>query len=237
MFDTPILYIIFNRLDTVKQTFPKIREQQPRKLFIAADGPRLEKKDEVEKCQEVRQWVLSQIDWDCDVKTLFRDDNLGCGENVSRAITWFFDNIEQGIILEDDCLPATSFFKYCEELLEYYKNDYRVFLISGHTIDIPIPQIPYSYFFSNLGGIWGWASWKRAWKYYDFNMKNLPEFIENNHFQNLFGTQLGIIRKKQLLTQYHNPIDTWDYQWGFARHMNNGLACVPIKNQIKNIGF
>ena len=108
MFETPILYIIFNRIDTVQQTFPVIKKQKPKHLYVAADGPRIEKSGEAEKCNQVRNWVLSQIDWDCEVKTLFREDNLGCGKGPASAISWFFENVEQGIILEDDCLPTDS---------------------------------------------------------------------------------------------------------------------------------
>jgi hypothetical protein len=238
MFNTPILFLIFNRLDTTKQVFAAIRQIQPTRLFISADGPRPIIANETEKCQVVRKYVLDNIDWDCEVKTLFRNENLGCGRSVSDAITWFFEQVEQGIILEDDCVPSMSFFPYCEELLEYYKDDQRIFNITGYNKQELWNPEKYDYFFSNFGGIWGWASWRRAWKYYDFQMTDIDDFIAANNFANLLGEDVGELRQKTIYEEIKiKKVDTWDYQWGYIRHKNNGLSCVPSKNMIKNIGF
>ncbi|MBW2738465.1 MAG: hypothetical protein JRE64_06340 [Deltaproteobacteria bacterium] len=233
---TAALFLIFNRPDTTKQVFEAIRKAKPPRLYVAADGPRADKAGEAEKVEQVRQ-IATQVDWDCEVKTLFRDKNLGCGKGVSSAIDWFFENEEEGIILEDDCLPSQSFFWFCEELLERYRGDMRVMIISGYNKQEMWNQDKYDYFFSNFGGIWGWASWKRAWDLYDLEMKDLESFIENNYFEFLLGESLGNVRKKQMLNVIQNNIDTWDYQWGFTRHVNSGLACVPSKNLVENIGF
>src|SRR5258705_8423153 len=131
MFNTPILFLIFNRLETTSQVFEQIKKVQPTRLFIAADGPRNDKEGEKEKCEKVRQWVLAQIDWECEVKTLFRNENLGCGRGPATAINWFFENVERGIILEDDCLPNDSFFIFCETMLKKFENDARIMHISG----------------------------------------------------------------------------------------------------------
>jgi len=237
-FNTPILFLIFNRLDTTKQVFQAIKEAKPSQLFIAADGPRPNKENETEKCEIVRKYVLDNIDWECQVKTLFREQNLGCGQGVSTAITWFFNHVEEGIILEDDCLPHPDFFEYCKELLRLYRYDTRIFLISGYNKQGLWNENVYDYFFSNFGGIWGWASWARAWKSFDINMNDIDDFIANNNFYNLLGAEIGPIRQNTIYSEIiTQKIDTWDYQWAYTRHKNNGLACVPSKNLIINIGF
>ena len=234
----PVLFLIFNRLDTTKRVFQVIRDAKPQQLFIAADGARKEKKGEFEKCKAVREYVLSNIDWDCEVKTLFQNNNLGCGIAISTAISWFFHNIQEGIILEDDCLPHFDFFRYCSDLLDLYRNDTRIFLISGYNKQGLWNPDWYDYFFSNLGGIWGWASWARAWKYFDFKMLDIDDFIRKNNFKHLLGAEIGAIRQDTIYSEIiTNKIDAWSYQWGYARHKNNGLSCVPSKNLIINIGF
>lgn len=235
---TAVLFLVFNRLDTTKQVFQAIRQANPPRLYIASDGARHNKEGEAEKVQAVREYIMQNIDWECEVITLFREENLGCKNAVSGAITWFFDNEEQGIILEDDCLPSQSFFWYCEELLEKYKDDKRVFLISGYNKQNEWNLPGASYFFSHLGGIWGWASWKRAWDTYDIEMSDIDKFIANNNFEKLLGKKLGRLREKMIYNSIiKEKVNTWDYQWGYARHKNHGLACVPNLNLIENIGF
>lgn len=236
--NTAVLFLVFNRLDTTKQVFEAIRQAKPPRLYVAADGARANKEGEAEKVQAVRDYIMQNIDWECEVKTLFRDQNLGCKYAVSGAITWFFENEEQGIILEDDCLPSQSFFWYCEELLERYKEDERIFLISAYNKQNEWQEGDESYFFSNYGGIWGWAGWARAWRHYDVDMKDINEFIRRDHFVNLLGEEQGKFRQKMIYESIVvNKMNTWDYQWAYTRHKNNGLACVPTKSLIENIGF
>jgi len=236
--NTAVLFLVFNRLNTTEQVFEAIREAKPPRLYIAADGARPNIEGEAEKIEAVRDYIIQNIDWECEVKTLFRDENLGCKYAVSDAITWFFENEAQGIILEDDCLPSQSFFWYCEDLLEQYKNDQRIFLISGYNKQNQWKIEDESYFFSNYGGIWGWASWSRAWKHYDVDMKDIHEFMRKNNFVNLLGKRQGLQRQKMIFDSIIiKDINTWDYQWGYARHKNNGLACVPSMSLIENIGF
>ena len=237
MFNTPILYIIFNRLDTVKQTFPKIAEQQPKQLFIAADGPRTDRVGEDIKCKEVREHVLSHIDWDCDVRTLFRDENLGCGENVHRAITWFFENVEQGIVLEDDCLPNSSFFGYCETLLNYYRDNEQIMHIAGDNPLTVCKNYEYSYYFANIMHCWGWASWSRAWKKYQYIISNVQGTLDTNVY---FDRKKVKCYWYNIFTKFEKQpfkIDTWDYQWTYAVLKNNGICINPAKNLVQNIGF
>ena len=233
---TAVLLLVFNRLDVAQKVFEEIRKAKPPKLYIASDGARLEKEGEKKDVESVREFILTNIDWECEVKTLFRKKNLGCKIAVSEAINWFFENEEMGIILEDDCLPSQGFFWFCEELLERYKNDTRVMLISGYNKQNVWNYELYDYFFSNFGGIWGWASWKRAWQSYDINMFLLAEFSKGKYFDYLLGNKLGLTRRRQMENVLTNKIDSWAYQWGFTRHVNSGLACVPSKNLIQNIG-
>ena len=185
LFDTPILFIIFNRPDTTQVVFNRIKEIKPKYLFIAADGPRLNVSDEVEKCEETRE-IINQIDWDCELKTLFRDRNLGCGMGVSSAITWFFDYVEQGIILEDDCLPDLTFFEFTALMLEKYKDNNKIKMISGTNYFFNKVKSKESYYFSKCFFIWGWATWKRAWSEFDFDMKSWPKNKKKHFLQTIF---------------------------------------------------
>lgn len=170
MFETPILLIIFKRKDTALKVLEIIKRIKPKYLYIAADGWRDE--DEKIKCLETREAILKAIDFECNLKTLFRDKNLGCCDGPVNAINWFFENVEQGIILEDDCLAEISFFDYCEKLLNYYKDNERIMHIAGDSpLDRKVGDA--SYYFATIQHCWGWASWRRAWKYYDSTMKTI----------------------------------------------------------------
>lgn len=232
----PILFIVFNRPDVTRTVFKAIREYGPSQLFIAADGPRFDKAGEVEKCQEVRN-IINEIDWDCEVSTLFKDKNVGCRLGPSSAINWFFSHVENGIILEDDCLPNSSFFVFCEQMLDKYEHDESIFLISGQSpiwnSDMFKQNNKYSYYFSKYPKIWGWASWRRAWKHYDVNLE---------HFA--FDDILPSLNKDE--RQFWKPIfdkvksneiNTWDYQLTFAMLKCKAKCITPIKNLISNIGF
>lgn len=235
---TPVLFLVFNRLDTTKQVFEAIRQAQPPRLYVAADGARESREGEADKVQAVRDYIVNNIDWDCEVKTLFRDKNLGCRIAVSGAIDWFFENEEQGIILEDDCLPNLTFFRFCEELLEHYKKDQRIMMISGTNSVGTWKNDIQSYHYSIYGSIWGWATWKRAWEYYDQKMslwqdldiqERLADVITNRH---QFKARKIICDKS-----YRGLIDSWGYVWTFSRLIQSGLAIVPSVNLIQNLGF
>lgn len=232
---TPVLFLIFNRLDTTKQVFEAIRKVEPPRLYIASDGPRENKEGEKEKVEAIRKYVLSNIDWDCEVKTLFRNKNLGCGRAVSQAITWFFENEEMGIILEDDCLPSQSFFWFCEELLERYKDDERIGHIGGCNFQKGIKRGNADYYFSIYNHVWGWASWANRWKEYDFN---LEKFENDNFLNNIYQNYKAKKYWSKIFKKMKNKeIDTWDYQWTFTMWKNNWLAITPNVNLISNIGF
>jgi hypothetical protein len=237
-FNTPILFLIFNRPEITQSVFEEIKKQKPKYLYVAADGARPNVVEDIEKCKATRKLVINSIDWDCEVKTLFRDENLGCGIAVSKAITWFFENVEQGIILEDDCLPHPSFFGYCETLLERYKEDEQVFTIGGSNLQNGKKIGETSYFFSNYAYVWGWASWRRAWNSYDFNLKQLEAYKEKEFIKRIDNRT---VFKNYWMSIYertaNKEIDTWDYQLTFAVWNNRSVTIVPNVNLISNIGF
>lgn len=231
-FDTPILFLIFNRPDLTEKVFGQIRKIRPKQLFIGADGPRKDKPGEDEKCQATRQLVLDMIDWDCEVKTLFREENLGCGLAVSQAITWFFEHVEMGIILEDDCYPDLSFFRFCSEILKYHKNNSKVMHIGGTNWQLDKKRGYGSYYFSNFAHVWGWASWRDRWLKYDHNIQykiNLATKFTNK-------TELAFWQNS-LKALLENKVDSWAYRWKYSIWYNEGVCIIPEKNLVKNLGF
>jgi len=234
--ETSVLFLVFNRLDTTQQVFEAIKKAKPPRLYIASDGPRESKPDEDKKVQEVRDYILSSIDWDCVVKTLFRDTNLGCRYAIQGAINWFFENEEMGIILEDDCLPSQSFFGYCENLLKIYENDTRIMCVSGNNFFSKIFDNKYSYHFSEIPLIWGWATWKRAWLLDNKALNNFSE-IQALKLKLTSDTKADKMWWKRIGKTYNKQIDTWDYLWTFTNLINNGLTIIPKRNLVKNIGI
>lgn len=236
MLDTPVLLLIFNRPKTTKLVFEQIRLAKPKKLFIAADGPRENKIGEQEKCEQARA-IVNDIDWDCEINTLFRDKNLGCGCAVSSAISWFFENVEEGIILEDDCLPNQDFFRFCNEMLIKFRFDKEIMEVTGTSLFSNQQTFGNAtYYFSEYGSIWGWATWKRAWSFYDIKMSDYPQKISSlkNRIEKKKDGKvwLGSFEKA-----YLGQFDTWDYQWIYTIWKNKGLCVVPNYNLISNIGF
>ncbi|WP_394952209.1 methyltransferase FkbM [uncultured Helicobacter sp.] len=244
------MLLSFNRLDTVRQTLAQIACVQPPRIYLASDGARDGKINaqgmpESTLVQEVRAFLLDSIDWDCAVHTRFLDSNLGCKAAVSSAISWFFENEEQGIILEDDCLPTLSFFRFCDELLARYKEQERVMMISGwsaldfapnpsaHTL-CPKARLSEDYFFSKYNHIWGWASWARAWAKYERESSNFASDFAHFAFSSASERRSW---RKIFSAYYGGNIDTWDYPWTFSIWKARGLCVYPKNNMIQNIGF
>ena len=171
---TPVAFLIFNRPDTTARVFEAIRQAKPPKLLVVADGPRPDRPDDVEKCKAARA-IIDRVDWACEVLTNYSDLNLGCGKRPATGITWVFEQVEEAIIFEDDCLPHPSFFRFCEELLNYYRHDERIMVISGNNFQFGRNRTDDSYYFSRYNHIWGWASWRRAWEYFDYDLKLWPK--------------------------------------------------------------
>lgn len=237
MLDVPILFLVFNRLTTTERVFEQIKIARPKQLFIAADGPRLGNTTDHSKCEAVKNHILQEVDWPCEVRTLFRNQNLGCGNAVSSAITWFFEQVPYGIILEDDCLPSQSFFGFCSQLLRYYAKNTDIMEITGtNLLDGQLDNLTDSYYFSSYGSIWGWATWKRAWELYDFDMKSWP-ISQQGLFQKLKHRKDIKNWATSFDNVYHKKIDTWDYQWVYSMWLHNGICIVPKRNLVMNIGF
>lgn len=233
----PILFIIFNRPDTTQKVFEHIRKAKPSKLFLASDGPRPEVQNETKTVEETRLLVDNMIDWECEVFRRYNEENLGCGENVSTAISWMFDHVDSGIILEDDCLPSPFFFEFCTLMLAKYEKDGRVMHVSGSRYNEEY-HTDLSYFFSQYAHIWGWATWKRAWDKFDLNLSEFEGEVPENHMQQFFDSK----KESKFWTNKLNAgigkgkKNRWGVQWQYAVSSNSGLAVTPAKNLISNIG-
>jgi hypothetical protein len=204
---------------------------------VGADGPRSNHPDDPRRCEKARE-VATRADWDCEVHTLFRNENLGTKKAISSAISWFFKHVEDGIILEDDCVPDSSFFPFCSYLLDAYRYDDRVAMISGFN---PIRTWRYeeqSYHFSNYGGIWGWATWNKEWTAYR-KAAQIKEATYIEHvLQNVLVEPKQVAQRKRVIRDALNgETDTWAYQWFWARVLQSKLSVVPSRNLISNIGF
>ena len=235
--DLPILLIAFNRPSLTKKVFEKIKQVKPEKLYIAIDGARKNNINDIKKINEINK-LFKNISWKCKVFFLKRKNNLGCKLGVSQAINWFFKNETKGIILEDDCLPSKDFFYFCKEMLVKYKNNKNIFMITGDNFQDGKIRGDGSYYFSKLTHVWGWATWRRAWKHYDVKMKFWPKFKNSNKLKNIFRTRNTYYHFKSIFNSvYNNNIDTWDYQWTASMWYNNGFSISPNYNLVKNIGF
>ncbi|WP_416695872.1 nucleotide-diphospho-sugar transferase [Candidatus Pseudothioglobus sp. Uisw_050_01] len=236
--NTATLLMTFNRLDTTKEVFESIRKAKVPRLYISSDGARPEIEGELEMVTIVRDYLISNVDWPCEVKTRFNEANLGCKKGCTSAIDWFFENEEMGVILEDDCLPSQSFFWYCEEMLEKFKDDKRVMHVAGMTyVEKPNNFQNYSYHFCNVGGVWGWATWRRAWALYEYEMESYLQAKEENLFDSLLNGQPEV--KRLLLNWFemsYSTQSTWDFQWTYTKIINSSINIMPSKNLIRNIG-
>lgn len=237
MTSTPILFLIFNRPLLTSKVFERIKDVKPIRLYIAADGPRKSQIGEDILCQKTRDAVVKNITWDCEVVTLFQEVNMGCKIAVSTAIDWFFSQEEEGIILEDDIVPDRSFFDYCGQMLEIYRNDNRVMHIAGFNVN-GLWKPSHSYHASYFGSIWGWATWRRAWCHYDLKIKAWgEEGVRDRILKTYFPEDMWMERAKLYDSLFSGEVNTWDYQWTFARLNVGGLSIIPSVNLINNIGF
>ena len=215
--------------------FETIKLAQPSHLFVAADGPRDHVEGEKERCEQARA-VIDAVDWDCEVKVLFRDENLGCGVAVSSAISWFFDQVEEGIILEDDCMAHPAFFGYCQDLLEAHRVDRRVMMIGGTNFLPEEQQKIKKAHFSRCPMVWGWATWRSAWKLYDKSMSQLPDLIRSGKWKGLHEDTAALYYWMRCFCKCVE-IDTWDYQWFYSILVNDGIVANAGVNLIQNIGI
>jgi hypothetical protein len=235
---TPIALLVFNRPEPTAAVFERIRQAKPSTLLIVADGPRSDRPDEADRCAAARS-LVDQIDWPCQTLTNFSSENLGCRQRVSTGLDWVFSHVEQAIILEDDCLPDPSLFRFFDEMLHHYADDQRIMMVSGfNPLAAGWKSDAQQYHFSYCGSIWGWASWRRAWKFYDVKMKLWENPAVRQRIKDIFvDPQLYEGRIAAYEKTHRGEIDTWDFQWSFARAIQSGLSVVPAMNLVSNLGF
>lgn len=234
---SPVLLIIYNRPEVTNKVFEAIRNAAPAKLYIAADGPNPAKNNDAALCEDARK-IIEKIDWECDLKTLFSKENKGCKNGVIAAVDWLFANEEEGIILEDDCVPDNSFFFFCDELLKHFRSDSRIATITGSNLQQGIKRGDASYYFSRLCNVWGWASWRRFWKSYDGSLKQFDSLNVSHELSKIFNDPFLVKEWTSIYERLRrDEIDTWDYQLQFCAFFNNALCITPNENLITNIGF
>ncbi len=233
----PVLFLVFNRPEHSRKAFERIRLVRPLQLFIAGDGPRRHVPSDHVNCRDVRL-LADQVDWECDVRTLFQTENVGCENAVTAAITWFFDHIDSGIILEDDCVASASFFDFCEAMLKRYESDHRIGAITGNNFQQGKIRTQASYYFSKYPHCWGWATWKRSWALYNFEMGN-GRHTSDADIVNRFAKASGeLVYWSRLFQQVRRGlINTWDYRWVHSLWKHQLLTVTPELNLVRNIGF
>lgn len=241
-YPVPVLIIGFNRSDTFQKVFDQVKKVKPQKLYLAVDGPRNDVPTDKENCMKVCD-IAKQVDWECDIHTLFRKKNVGCGRGPSEAITWAFETCgDRLIILEDDCVPVDSFFPFCEELLERYRDDERVWLISANCYyKVENGFKDSDYMFSNFAHTHGWATWKRCWNHFDIEMSDFPAFIAKGGAYNAMPFEEAAELWNWKYQKVYDNIEierthSWDSQWGYARLKNRGLGIVPSVHLIQYVG-
>jgi hypothetical protein len=235
---TPVALFVFKRPGTTRRVFEAISRVRPAKLLLVADGPRAGKAGEAEACRQVRE-ILSGVSWPCEVSTNFAENNLGCRERMITGLNWVFSLVEEAIILEDDCLPDLSFFRFCVELLDKYRGDSRIAYISGDSLVTRYGEPADSYYFSQIGGIWGWATWRSEWARYDRYLSDWPELKKRGILGETFDDPKAVRYYTDIFDAMHEDRgpDTWDYQWLYTGLKNNSLTVIPTVNLVSNIGF
>lgn len=235
---TPVAFLVFNRPETTRRVFKAIRDAQPDRLLVIADGPRRDRPGEIEKCKLVRK-IVQDVAWPCQLQTNFSAVNMGCRQRVISGLDWVFSIVEEAIILEDDCVPDPSFFPYCSEMLARFRHDSRIGMISGTNFVEKFCTSPYSYFFSHMFHIWGWATWRTSWARYDPNLKNWPAIKTDGVLSEVFDDRYAVEYLSKIFDQMYEGVgpNTWDYQWLYTNLFENALSVVPRKNLITNIGF
>jgi hypothetical protein len=236
---TPVAFLVFNRPDETRKVFEAIRKARPEHLLIVADGPRPAKgQAEAALCAEVKK-IAESVDWPCTVLKNYADKNMGCKMRIYTGLDWVFGQVERAIILEDDCVPDPTFFPFCEELLEKYADDERVMHISGTSFhkDNPHLKREYSYYSSIYQNQIGWATWRRAWRLYDVNIRSWPILKKSRALLPVFKDDAAYERFALVWDKYYRQeINSWDSQWTFACLSHGGLALTPTRNLITNIG-
>lgn len=237
--NTPLLLLIWRRPQTLRHVINAIRPVAPTQIFVACDGPIPDRPDEAQRVEAARALINNEIDWPCRIERLYSDAHQGCRLGVSRGISWFFDHVDEGIILEDDCVPHPDFFTYCTTLLQRYRHDTRVWCVSGDNFQNGSWRGDGSYYFSRYSHCWGWASWRRCWQHYDADLSKWPVLRDSCLLEAIFEDPLereywSLIWQR--LVDESQP-DSWAYRWIFTCLCNSGLTALPNRNLVSNIGF
>jgi hypothetical protein len=235
--DTPVAFFVFRRPETTARVFQRIRDARPRQLFLIADGPRGGSAEDEAATKRTRE-VIETVDWKCEVRRNFSEENLGLRRRISTGLDWVFAQADRAIILEDDCLPDASFFRFAGELLERFKADNRIMSITGTNFHGARQFTADSYYFSRYESCWGWATWARAWQNFDVELGLWPGLHQTPLFRKAFSSRRVADFWEQIFSRLHaGEIDSWAYAWTFAHIVQNGLAVVPSTNLVSNIGF
>ncbi len=234
---SPVALFMFRRPDTTARVLDAIREARPALLLVVADGPRPDRPDDATACAATRA-LIDGVDWPCEVRREFATENMGCRRRVASGLAWVFGQVPEAIILEDDCVPDQTFFRFCDELLERYRDDPRVAQITGANNQKGRRRGKHSYFFSRYNNVWGWASWRRAFDLYDVDMRRWPELRDSGWLADMLGDRrVAHYWTQQFQATYERRIDTWDYQWVYASWLHSMVSLVPNRNLVRNIGF
>lgn len=234
----PVLLTVFNRPHETRQVLERLKIVRPEKIYVAADGPREGRSEDQSLCEDVRKLIAEEIDWSANVMTDYAQRNLGLRQRIASAITWTLENEDSVIVLEDDCVPDTSFFRYCTELLEKYEREPRVGVVTGDNFQPEGFNCGASYYFSRYPHCWGWATWRRAWGLNDQAMSDWPRVRSTDWLSSIFPEPLEALYWQQLFDDtYSGKIDTWDYQWTYACWRHNMLTVTPRTNLVRNVGI
>lgn len=233
----PVAFIVFNRAETTKKVFAEIKAAKPERLLIVADGPRSDRPEESDLCRQVRE-IAKKIDWDCEFLENCADHNMGCKERVSSGLDWVFEQVDEAIILEDDCLPHPTFFRFCDEMLAKYRDDQRIGHIGGVNFQFNRNHSGNSYYYSRYNHVWGWASWASRWQDYDVDITLWPDLRDNGWLDKVLGSSQEVDYWHSIFQSvYEGSVDTWDYQWTFACWAKSWLSIIPSVNLVSNLGF
>jgi hypothetical protein len=235
---TPVVLIVFNRPELTRKLFDLLAGVQPQKLLIIADGPRAAREGEADRCRAVRE-IVTGASWPCEIITNFASENMGCRARIVSGLDWAFTLVDEAIILEDDILPDLSFFRFCEEMLLRYRGDPRVAMITGFNNSAHRGRTPYSYFFSELTHIWGWATWRESWAQYDEHIRSWPEIRDSGLLKEFFPERSAWRYWTSIFDSMHSGTgpNTWDYQWMYTNLCRRALSITPQVNLVRNTGF
>lgn len=233
----PVAFLIFNRPDTTRRVFARIAQAQPTQLLVVCDGPRKDRPGEAELVAQSRA-IIDEVDWPCQVLTDYSDVNLGCKRRIASGLDWIFQTVDEAIIVEDDCLPDPTFFDFCQQMLDRYRDDDRIATIGGVNFQNGQSRTDHSYYFSKYFHCWGWASWRRVWEHYDCEMATWPEFLADGCLRQVADSiQEHRFWENTFSRQYRGEIDSWDFQWQYCCWKQGGLTALPDRNLVTNIGF